>query len=606
MDYELNSNKQVRENLVKHLSDLCSKIEQFVSAAADDHDFGLSKESKSNVLAFLALQKFLYPELNASLIREGLSSLKDINPHVLFSLKRMLHHLSDTPKPAIEGCIHAEAAKAIKHKRSKKLIAEANYEDSPAIMVTLDRYMLEIPGIFPELIRAGMKVARINCAHDNIEVWKQLAEQIKAAENEVYTDMDLPKKRCKIYMDLAGPKIRIAAYKNESVPLLINVKKGEDNSAIGYCVTGSQPISELSGFTLHVADRKSFIGIRQNDSVIFTDLRGKQRKFTVVQVVNNTCLQVKLNKTSLIGRQTVLRWKNEYMYLSNFEQRPVTIEVKQGDILRLYRTSEYLGRPKSASGPASLGITLPKALHNVKIGDRVFFDDGRIGAIVIQINGDYIAIKITFTQNEYVKLKSGKGINLPDSLVYLNTPALTEYDLKTLPQICELADIIGLSFVHHPNDLKKLKSYLNVLTNREIGIVAKIETRDAINHLTKIVLEGLNYEGFGIMIARGDLAVEIGHDKLAVTQEGILDICEAGHIPVIWATGVLETMAKKGVPVKSELTDVFMGLRADCIMLNKGPHIVEAVKLIQQINEIKQEDFFGVRNTVSSYVQYGF
>jgi pyruvate kinase len=85
------------------------------------------------------------------------------------------------------------------------------------------------------------------------------------------------------------------------------------------------------------------------------------------------------------------------------------------------------------------------------------------------------------------------------------------------------------------------------------------------------------------MIARGDLAVECGFERLAEVQEEILWISEAAHIPVIWATQVLETLSKTGMPSRAEITDAAMGDRAECVMLNKGPHVVSAVRVLDDI-----------------------
>jgi pyruvate kinase len=85
------------------------------------------------------------------------------------------------------------------------------------------------------------------------------------------------------------------------------------------------------------------------------------------------------------------------------------------------------------------------------------------------------------------------------------------------------------------------------------------------------------------MIARGDLAVECGYERLAEVQEEILWICEAAHLPVVWATQVLESLAKKGQASRAEITDAAMGERAECVMLNKGPHIVAAVSALDDI-----------------------
>jgi pyruvate kinase len=82
------------------------------------------------------------------------------------------------------------------------------------------------------------------------------------------------------------------------------------------------------------------------------------------------------------------------------------------------------------------------------------------------------------------------------------------------------------------------------------------------------------------MIARGDLAAEIGFERLAEMQEEILWICEAAHVPVIWATQVLEGLVKNGIPSRGEMTDAAMAARAECVMLNKGPAVATAVELL--------------------------
>ena len=87
----------------------------------------------------------------------------------------------------------------------------------------------------------------------------------------------------------------------------------------------------------------------------------------------------------------------------------------------------------------------------------------------------------------------------------------------------------------------------------------------------------------GVMVARGDLGVEIGFERLAEVQEEILWLCEAARLPVIWATEVLETMVKKGHPTRAEVTDAAMSVRAESVMLNKGPHLIEAVRFLSNV-----------------------
>ena len=90
-------------------------------------------------------------------------------------------------------------------------------------------------------------------------------------------------------------------------------------------------------------------------------------------------------------------------------------------------------------------------------------------------------------------------------------------------------------------------------------------------------------KSFGVMIARGDLAVEIGFERLSEIQEEILWICEAAHVPVIWATQVLETLNKTGFATRSEMTDAAMGVMAECVMLNKGNYLVKTILALDNI-----------------------
>ena len=120
-------------------------------------------------------------------------------------------------------------------------------------------------------------------------------------------------------------------------------------------------------------------------------------------------------------------------------------------------------------------------------------------------------------------------------------------------------------------------------------VIAKIETRVAVENLADIVIEAAGRQPLGVMIARGDLAVEIGYQRLAEVQEEMLWLCESSHIPVIWATQVLERLVTKGTPSRSEMTDAAMSERAECVMLNKGPYVVEGVTVLDDVLRRMQE-----------------
>ena len=114
-------------------------------------------------------------------------------------------------------------------------------------------------------------------------------------------------------------------------------------------------------------------------------------------------------------------------------------------------------------------------------------------------------------------------------------------------------------------------------------MVLKIETLQGFENLPELLLAAMAAPCAGVMIARGDLAVECGYERLAEVQEEMLWCAEAAHMPVIWATQVLETLAKTGVPSRAEISDASMGVRAECVMLNKGPYIAEAIHMLDDI-----------------------
>ena len=116
-------------------------------------------------------------------------------------------------------------------------------------------------------------------------------------------------------------------------------------------------------------------------------------------------------------------------------------------------------------------------------------------------------------------------------------------------------------------------------------MVLKIETRRGFENLPAILLEALKSPACGVMIARGDLAAECGFERMAELQEEILWICESAHVPVVWATQVLEGLTKRGHATRAEITDAAMGQSAECVMLNKGPYVADA---LQTLNDILQ------------------
>jgi pyruvate kinase len=224
---------------------------------------------------------------------------------------------------------------------------------------------------------------------------------------------------------------------------------------------------------------------------------------------------------------------------------------------------------------------LPQVLETLDVGHRVYFDDGRIGGVVIVVRPGEADIRITSAAPGGSKLRAAKGINLPDSK--LNLPALGPDDERILHFVVGHADLVGLSFAQSPTDVISLHNHLEEFGGTDLGIVLKIETVQGFDELPEMLLAAMTSERVGVMLARGDLAVECGFERLAEVQEEILWLCEAAHIPVIWATQVLDQMARTGQPSRAEISDAAMAGRAECVMLNKGPFIADAVTTLDDI-----------------------
>ena len=226
--------------------------------------------------------------------------------------------------------------------------------------------------------------------------------------------------------------------------------------------------------------------------------------------------------------------------------------------------------------------TLPAAIAQARAGQRLLIDDGLIVTRIDLIDGDCAIVHVTGCKEEGAKLKSEKGINLPDAEIDL--PALTEQDRADLEFVVEHADGIEFSFVQDPEDVALLQGELARLDPEgwtRLALVLKIETARAIRNLPDIIVRAGCRQPVAVMIARGDLANEIGFERLAEMQEEILWIAEAAQVPLIWATQVLESMVKDGMPTRGELTDAAMAARAECVMLNKGAYLFEAIDALE-------------------------
>lgn len=260
------------------------------------------------------------------------------------------------------------------------------------------------------------------------------------------------------------------------------------------------------------------------------------------------------------------------------------IRLHAGDQVLLHaapdQDSDLTDEMQSLSTPA-IGCSHPEVLTGLRQGHPVWFDDGKIGAEVASVNEQGALLRVQFTKPGGQKLRLEKGLNLPDTRIEL--PALSDEDRGALKALAPHVDGFSLSFVRTARDVADLRRALAEISDRPLAQVLKIETREGFHNLPSLLFELMRVPVGGVMIARGDLAIECGFERMAEIQEEILWLCEAAHTPVIWATEVLASLAKEGRPTRAEITDAAMSQRAECVMLNKGPEILSAVRTLSNI-----------------------
>lgn len=250
-----------------------------------------------------------------------------------------------------------------------------------------------------------------------------------------------------------------------------------------------------------------------------------------------------------------------------------------GDELLLRRGVE----PGASGAPFQASCTIPEALDRLKVGDTISIDDGKLNGRIVREELEGLIVLIDRGREKGVKLTPGRGLNFPN--VDLGLDPLTTKDREDLDFVAKHADLIGYSFVETATHVEELQSEMASRRKdwRKLALVAKIETARALRNLPDIIVQAAGRQPLSVMIARGDLAVVIGFERVAEMQEEILWLCEAAHIPAIWATQVLEGLVTKGLPSRGEMTDAAMAARAEVVMLNKGPQVAMGVEALDRL-----------------------
>jgi pyruvate kinase len=199
------------------------------------------------------------------------------------------------------------------------------------------------------------------------------------------------------------------------------------------------------------------------------------------------------------------------------------------------------------------------AVAQLRPGREVTIDEGRIRLVAEEVAAEAALLRVTRVESKG-RIRSNKGLNSPTT--DLQVDPLTPKDLADLDVVARDADIVGYSFEQRPADIRPAPGRASGADVAALAVSAKIETAHAVQRLPEIIVRGAGRQPLAVMIARGDLAVEIGFARLAEMQDEMLWLCEAAHVPVVWATQVLDTLVRKGVRSRAELTDAGHGRKS--------------------------------------------
>jgi len=569
------------------------------------------RQSLENLNAYLALRAEDLRPLQRALEPLGLDSLAQSEPHVLATLQAVLSNLylldgrsadASFPPPLPDAF---ETGPQLLRQNTAALFGPPAEQRRSHIMITLPDEAGEDRMLMQSLLKGGMNCARINCAYGNQTSWSRLVDQLRDAESVTGAE-------CRIFMDLRGPKLRTGRMELEPAVLRIRPRRADDGHVLQAArlwltnVAGPQPEKRVADAAL-VLSETWLRQAAEGDRVRLRDARGSTRNWRVTEVSDRGCWAESRKTTYLVNGtdlhlQHVKGQSAARTTLNSLAPRESRVAIHPGDIVCLVNGSGP-GKPSihDLAGellrPGTIPLDIPEVFRDARAGERVGFDDGRIEGVIEEAGADVLKVRVRHTRRPLERLSSDKGINLPETR--LDLPALGAEDLRDLDFVTRHADIIGLSFTNSAADVRFLRRELTRLGREDVAVIFKLETQRGCANLSEILLEAMSFPNFGVMVARGDLAAECGFERLAELQDDILRVCEAAHIPTIVATGVLEGLARRGHPVRAEVTDAAAAQRAECVMLGKGAHITRALAMLDGLlcrmrdREFKQQRLLG-------------
>ncbi len=552
------------------------------------------RESARNLIHFIAFHQSDHPGLITALRERGLSSLEGCDAHLAASLEAVIRALrlqegasagvDPEPDTPLDGP-SPRRARDLRLRHGQALFGPTAPPEARIIMVTLPAEAADQPAWVAELVEAGMGLARINCAHDSPAIWRRCIDNIRLARRATGRD-------CRVAMDLAGPKLRTGPLPPEPGVVdgrprrdrygrllqparLLAVPQPEKGDRLAMDPTGGVERTNGGTRTLLPVLREGWHTLEAGQRLRGRDASGRWRELQVLAVGP---AGARLSCPQRCRFTAGLRFAEEggkgCLVVAPLPAVPGERLLRVGDALRLTAAA--------TDAADAIPCSCPAVFRQVRVGEPVVFDDGRLQGRIEAVHPEELLLRITAAPARGYRLRADKGINLPES--GLSLPALTPKDLEDLTFAAAHADLLNYSFVHRVADIEALHQHCANRGLDQLSLVLKIETLEAVLQLPRLLLAAMARPApLGVMIARGDLAIECGWEALAEIQEEILHLCAAAHVPCIWATQVLESMVRRGIPTRAEITDAAMGARADALMLNKGPNLTATVHILDTI-----------------------
>lgn len=582
-----------KSRIVQHIEQLEEIIERCEQYEEDYKDY-LDKVhpeyyySAVNLVHYLAFRNHDSSELRTFLFNKGLSGLKNAEAHVMSSLlaaKKLLYRLLKKKDPNKKRpALSIKRSGKLARSHSKELFGNRSKKRSVRIMVTQPDIAATDTELPFNMMQKGMNTLRINCAHDSELEWSAMIKNARKA-------MKRHGRNAKITMDLGGPKIRTGAI--EPGPKVAHLRP--ERNSLGQVINpgraGLLPEGALfpDEENIYIPVPKEMLEqVNAGDLISFVDTRDKKRHLKVVfkeeGIAWVNCYDTAYLQT---GMELMLEEEMVSFFIGDIPPLEQYLRLKKGDKLIIHK-KQVAGEPAAYDEDGNLlkmahvSCTSFEVFDFVSEGELVVFDDGKIVGSILENTGEELLIEVTYAKELGAKLKADKGINFP--LSELNISGLTDKDREDLRFVVNNADVANMSFVNQPSDIDELIEEIRKLNALDkIGVILKIETMMGFRNIVKILLTAMQMKPIGVMIARGDLAIECGWQNVGLVQEELLKVCRAAHVPTVWATQVMENLAKKGVPSRAEITDAVMAQRADCVMLNKGMYILQAIDLLNTI-----------------------